>query len=387
MMKFVFSSSFLLTFAILWIAFSFAPTPVANAQQRSHPFLTPLQIELQQKLQAPAQSIGPYSMEEAVKILSKAYHIPFWIDRHVPRDRVVRVSGAERATLEDLLQRITEQADASILLIDGIVAIVPKESSKVIDQAAWDFFSRATPPQWQRKELKFGWEIGTTMQQVATELCQAFGMDSDWVNEVEHDIWPSQTFDNASRIAIASCVLSAMDRRLIWSDGKVQAVPLNRSEATPTKSQIDHQVAWSYSKQMIDQLGPTHCRAWRETHPDVQIERQANGVWKIQATPAEHRSLVAPLVPRKVWTIDQTSKAVFSGGIQGPFGAIVEGIGQKFQIEFFPLPLPPAVANKGISLQFENATLQEVLTRLAQEGGVEFISRGNGYEIVVRGER
>jgi hypothetical protein len=92
---------------------------------------------------------------------------------------------------------------------------------------------------------------------------------------------------------------------------------------------------------------------------------------------------VQPLVPKKKWVAPKASEAVYSGTVQGKLGAAVQSIGRSLQIDFYPLPLPDAVANREIRVEYRNATVDQLLRDLGKAGGVEFIPKGGRYEIQV----
>lgn len=200
------------------------------------------------------------------------------------------------------------------------------------------------------------------------------GFREDWIESLEHDLWPAYQFRKVPKWSIAFCVLSSMDRALQWNDGtiRIEELPVERSS---------QQVEWTYTPKQIEELGSSYCRAWKESCPTASVERVSDGGWRIQALPEEHRRLVQPLVPKKKWTSPKPESAVYSGVVQGKLGNAIQAVGQSLKVDFFPLPLPDAVANREIRVEYKNATVEQLLRDLGKAGGVEFIPREGRMEI------
>lgn len=365
-----------LTTTLVVIGFAVLFQSPLQAQSETHPFLGAAMIALQQKLSAPAQPVVHSSLETTLDTLSAAYDLPVWVDRRVPRDRMVQVEVRSDETLGLLLEKIVSQADSSLVLVDGMVIVAPESKAVVLKKIAWDMQVSKLSSSWRKIENELGWPVGTPMREISRMVSLRLGLKEDWIEELEHDLWPAFQFKKTPKWSIAFCVLSSMDRAIVWADGTLRVAPIASIDSEP-------QVEWFYTSKQIDELGTTHCRAWKDDAPKAVIVRESDGRWRIAATPDEHRRLVQPLVPKKKWVAPKASEAVYSGTVQGKLGAAVQSIGRSLQIDFYPLPLPDAVANREIRVEYRNATVDQLLRDLGKAGGVEFIPKGGRYEIQV----
>lgn len=365
-----------LTTVLVLIGFMVSSHIPLGAQSTTHPYLGASMIALQQRLSAPAQPVVRSSFESTIDTLSVAYEIPVWIDRRVSRDRLVQADVSPDESLGSLLDKIANQVDSSVILVDGIVVVAPNSKAVELKRIAWDLQVANLSNSWRKTEGELGWPAGTPMREVARIISLRMGLKEDWIEELEHDLWPAFQFRKAPKWSIAFCVLSNMDLSVVGADGTVRIEPIQSATAV---SQVD----WFYTSKQIDELGSPHCRAWKEDSPNAVIVRESDGRWRITATPDEHRRLVQPLVPKKKWVAPKSSEAVYSGTIQGKLGAAVQSVGRSLQIEFYPLPLPDAVANREIRVEYRNATVDQLLRDLGKAGGVLFVSKGGRYEIQV----
>lgn len=343
-------------------------------QTKTHPYLGASMVSVQQRLSAPAQPLTRSSLESAIASLSSAYDTPIWIDRSVSRDRIVEAKIESDESFGTLLEKIATQVDASVLIAEGIVVIAPGNKAPVLQQTVWQLQLANLPSGWRRLQDEFGWPVGTPMRDVARMMSLRLGFRDDWIEPLEHDLWPAYQFSKVPKWSIAFCILSSMDRTMEWSDGTIRIgeLPFDRA---------NEQVEWTYTAKQIEDLGSSHCRAWKASCPTAVVERNSDGGWRIQALPEEHRQLVQPLVPKKKWTAPKPETATYSGVVQGRLGNAIQAIGQSLKIDFFPLPLPDAVASREIRVEYKNATAEQLLRDLGKAGGVEFIHREGRMEI------
>lgn len=347
-----------------------------RAQSETHPYLGASMISLQQRLSAPAQPVVHSSFESTIDTLSTAYDLPVWIDRRVSRDRLVQAEVGTDESLGTLLEKIATQVDSSLILVDGIVVIAPRPQADTLKGIAWNLQASNLSSSWRKTEGDLGWPAGVSMREVGRIVSLRLGLKEEWTEDLEHDLWPAFQFKKIPKWSIAFCVLSSMDRTIVWGEGTYRIESITSADAVP-------QVDWRYTAKQIEDLGSSHCRAWKEDAPNAVIVRESDGKWRITATPDEHRRLVQPLVPKKKWVAPKSSEAVYSGTVQGKLGVAVQSIGRSLQIDFYPWPLPDAVANREIRVEYRNATVEQLLRDLGKAGGVVFVAKGGRYEIQV----
>lgn len=368
----------LLTLVLPLIALSLGTTAASHAVAQEgllHPYLTSGMIATQQRLQAPCDQSLRGPLELVVNSLSQSYELPIWIDRKIPRDKVIDAT-VSKGNLESVLVSIAQQAIGEIVLVDGVVLIVPIDLAEPLNVAYWNWKTSKVPSNWTRLETSsFEWKTGAEMIDVARQLCQRYKLEDAWVEELEHDVWPASSFQKVPAGSIATCILASMRKQLEWDGKSATIVPIPNKVPSGL-------VEWSYPASQIEKLGNEHCKQWKSKNPEVKIEKKS-GQWIIQANVTSHQKLIQPLLPAKKWVPPSKDNAVYSGVLQGSLGYAVDALSKAMAVEFSPLPLPDKVAQREVRVEYKNASLEKILQDLGVAGRVEFRKQANRYEIII----
>jgi len=260
-----------------------------------------------------------------------------------------------------------------------MVAIVPTEKKEEILSDYWRLTTAVLPPSWRRIDKEpFSWQDGVVMKNLAKQLSTRYGLKDAWVDSLEHDVWPGYTFDRIPAATICTCVLSGMDRTLTVGSSGFEVVHSPKDPDTGYRL-----ITWIFSKSDLDRIPEKHRLDWKNSNPNAVVSRIAENRWQVTATPTEHLQLVLPLVPRKKWVQPSKENAVYSGSYRGNLAGAIEGISKQLSVNFYPLPLPDAIARREIVIEYDKVSLENLLKQVGQAGGIRFQKLGERYEITI----
>lgn len=370
-----------------------------------HPYRTPQAIDSASHLTSPYRgSPTVIPVLDWLREISLQYEVAIWLDRSIPSDQEIAIPLRDDRTLLAAIDEVANQLHAGVAIYDHVIAIVPRENSESIEVAYWKLFRASSLPLVRRADGgEFGWEDGTRFTQVWNSFRQKFPRllaDSDRSGsngivskdrqqdtaEIRtdrlEDIWRASRFQNTSPAAIAFCLLSGFDR-VLQADAEgtegFQIVPLRMHSASSD-------VEWDYRDE-IEKVGRDRWKEWRERWPNIEVSRRDESsptTWRIVAPPRAHWELVAYLAPKwepkKPKSVDRSLKR-YTGTYRGEFQRILEGFATQSSLRLSLPKLPPQLARKEIEIQFEQASMDEIIAKLSEASGIRI--RRKDDELVV----
>lgn len=369
MLKFVGYAIVAYQFVLIWACFPILGSSQCMAQKlESHPYLSAPQMRLKAQLQARSVPLVRQELVKNLQFVSGVTKIPIWLDAHVPKDMLVEgdqntgseaTSIATHETYESVLQRWAEKSEGSLVLLDGIAAIVPASKNEIIHFFIWNSSSDKVFLDWDRAVRDFGWEEGASIRSVGIELSKLARISDNWTDDLEHDLWGAFRFQRVPLKSLSACVLTSMGRLAINHRGRIAVVDYEmdrtwwpqsamprdsvgrgtverelhgenshganshggESETFANESLAPRDpwlVSWDYSAEDIAEIGTDHCRDWRKRYPNSVISRKPSGAWSILALPSEHRALVEPLAQTRWQRFQSESSSPSVAGSRSP---------------------------------------------------------------------
>ena len=133
---------------------------------------------------------------------------------------------------------------------------------------------------------------------------------------------------------------------------------------------------------MIDRTNEEDRKAWKLRWPDSKGVRNGKPLGsRMSATAMAHYDFAKLLTPPRPKPTKNSTK-VFSGTIKSDLPRLLEWMSNRFQLEFYPLPLPAEYATKQIDLDVKEITMDELLTLVAKKASIEFKKSGKRVEVV-----
>ena len=356
-------------------------TKQASAQSPQHPFLTSQSISTQQLLQAPCeQSSDPKSVEFLLDGISLAYEIPIWCDRRIARDLLVKIEPKEE-NLGSYLNRAISQVDAVLIPLAGVLLVCPKSDADGIEAAYWKLsLSRNVNALRPLGPKPFGWPDGCIASDILKEFEMRCSPSSNWNPKIERDIWRAFEFPKSTpSTSIGVCLLSGFDLCLKEQNGNMELVPILSLEA---------KVEWNYSKEDVKKIGEAAWKAWRTQWPEAEVTKTTKPEgWRVSTTPASHRELIGPLVPKKRWDKPKVSEVgvdqkTFSGPLEGELERVLRSLAAQTKLDFYPFPLPARLESTTVRLKLDKAKLDDILKEITNQCGVRFKRDGKRVEII-----
>jgi hypothetical protein len=360
----------------------------ACAQPIVHPYRTAQAIALQTALSAEwSIPIVRQPLLELAQEWSLVGGIPVWLDRRIATDRLITLSDP-KPTIGEVMVQVATSIGAEVAMIDRMVLIVPQGRSECIEQAYWSL-AVADPGNWMRVvKIVADWDEGADAQQILTEFAQRYDLAGELGGRVEHDLWRAWRWQPTTPAAVGLCLLSGFDLQLELDDdplrgGQVRVGPMRHS--LPAMD-----VAWEYRDE-IQKIGRDAWQRWREAWPDAQVEKLGQGGsstrWRITAQVRAHRELVAPLAPRPKKSPSSAANLAnsrFTGRYRGELHLILKSMANQMNLELKMDELSPQVLRQELDLPFENATVDEIVKKIAFGSGLDV--RLEGGRLIVRSQ-
>ncbi len=371
-----------LTLACLFAVVFTTRTCHAQAQNLVHPYLSQSAIAMHQILQAPCeQELEIVPLETLLDSIASAYQVPIWCDRRVARDLPITIDRREE-TLEQFLKRAVAFADADLIPLAGVLMVCPKSHRDAIEASHWRLaVSHSRSPLRPLGNKSFGWPDGSVASTVIDEFAARCSLDPKWNYKIDRDIWRAFEFPKATSAAsISVCLLSGFDLCLTEQGGNWVVGPLPESEL---------QAEWVYALEDIKRIGPTAWNGWRERWPDSKFAKTTKpDGWRVTATVASHRDLIAPLIPKKKWDKPKPSEVsldrrVYSATfVDKELELVIRSLAASTKLDFYPLPLPASLESKKVNMKLDRTPIDEILKEISRQCGVRFKRDGQRVEII-----
>ncbi len=356
-------------FALLvgWVLFAFVASLSAHAQVATHPYRTAQAIALQSALNT-EWNLPPIAGQSLLQVAgewSVATRNPVWIDRRIASDTKLNIESSDK-TMGEVLAQIAEGLNAEIARIDRVLMIVPKSHADCIENTYWTLTTAASSAAWMRVEkVSMHWEEGAAAEDLIAEFANRYRVANASATSIEHDLWRGMRWEQVTPAAVGLCLLSGFDLGLEIEGTSLKVAPLcNATELTP---------AWEYRDE-VQRIGREAWQAWRAHWPDAKVEKiDRNGIahWRITASVAAHRQLVAPLaLPVKRPLRNEPDLQRFTGRYRGELRNILGSLAAQLKLELTAVDLPEQILRHELDLSFENSPLEEILQKIGTAAGV-----------------
>lgn len=359
---------------------------LALAQVSPHPFMTPRAVATLHALQSPnAPDFENGSFEWLLERSAQENEVSIWCDRRIARDTILSLKKADQGqafeTIEQLLSTACDQVDAALLPMDGVVAVVPKANRDLLAAAYWNLLTSKNSS-WTANSIAMplSWTKGTSALDILDQFRRLHLPTISTSPKVEYDLWPAFQFQKVSVAAVSICLLGSFDLCLTEGDQGLEIKSLTDFESSMERGVL---VDWLYEQKQVDRTNQDSRKAWKQRWPDSVGTRSIKPPGsQISARAMAHYDFAKLLNPPRPKQAPNSTQ-VFSGEVRADLPRLLSWISNRYQLEFFPLPLPPDYAAKEIKLNVQKVTMDELLDLVAKEAAIEFKKFGKRVEIVI----
>jgi hypothetical protein len=358
------------------------PNGLVQAQS-VHPFRTPQAIGLTSQLRVESGFAGSklqLPLSDWVQTTLVRDQIPVWLDRRIPKDHGLSIEIPKGQSNKEVLDRVADELDAEIAMVDRYIAIVPKGKAPSIEWAYWHLVSEPSDPRLRvtRKD-RFEWPDGSDTRSIWKSFLDQYRLgpigDSQGL-AATIDRWPAGRLESTNIAAMATLLLSGFDQRIDWPAAQPPSLqPL--LEGRP--------VRFRYTSE-IPKVGKVAWQAWRSRWPQATVEQvesvatapSQTAAWDILAPVAAHGELVEPLAPaakpKPVSPGGQTKR--YTGRYRGEILKILTSLGQQLSLELLADELTTELSRREVDVSFSEVSLEELLAKLGQASGLKITVEG-----------
>lgn len=319
--------------------------------------------EFKREIERPLSiSLNDSPLRSALNRLSQATRIGILLDRRVDPSQTIAIAYENRP-LRLVLTDLATRLDLGVSFFANSAYLGPRDTTRKLATLVvqkQDTIGRL-PPQ-RRKTFRAlspaGWPILSEPKLLVTQMCHDQNVRLLNADQFPHDIWPEvqlPEMDFASRLTM---ILAGFDVTFEFNgDGtQIRLVPI------PDIVSIER----TYTSR-----GNTLRRSQElaEMFPDAKIEGSGNRI-VVQGKAEDHEAiadLLAGKQVRRVQSDDEEYRWTLKANVE--IGGLLTTVAQRLKVEFdFPEELRPQL-NRRVDIQVENATLDELLSKvLAAEG-------------------
>ena len=356
--------------------------------QSVHPFRTPQAIGLTSQLRAASGFAGSklqLPLSDWVQTTLVRDQIPVWLDRRIPKDHGLSIEIPKGQSNKEVLDRVADELDAEIAMVDRYIAIVPKGKAPSIEWAYWNLVSEPSDPRLRvtRKD-RFEWPDGSDTRSIWKSFLDQYRLgpiaDSQGL-AATIDRWPAGRLESTNIAAMATLLLSGFDQRIDWPAAQPPSLqPL--LEGRP--------VRFRYTSE-IPKVGKVAWQAWRSRWPQATVEQvesvatapSQTAAWDILAPVAAHGELVEPLAPAaKPKPVSPGGQAKrYTGRYRGEILKILTSLGQQLSLELLADELTTELSRREVDVSFSEVSLEELLAKLGQASGLKITVEGPAMKV------
>lgn len=356
--------------------------------QSVHPFRTPQAIGLTSQLRAASGFAGSklqLPLSDWVQTTLVRDQIPVWLDRRIPKDHGLSIEIPKGQSNKEVLDRVADELDAEIAMVDRYIAIVPKGKAPSIEWAYWNLVSEPSDPRLRvtRKD-RFEWPDGSDTRSIWKSFLDQYRLgpiaDSQGL-AATIDRWPAGRLESTNIAAMATLLLSGFDQRIDWPAAQPPSLqPLLEG----------HPVRFRYTSE-IPKVGKVAWQAWRSRWPQATVEQvesvatapSQTAAWDILAPVAAHGELVEPLAPAaKPKPVSPGGQAKrYTGRYRGEILKILTSLGQQLSLELLADELTTELSRREVDVSFSEVSLDELLAKLGQASGLKITVEGPAMKV------
>jgi hypothetical protein len=301
--------------------------------------------------------------------------VAIMLDRRVDPGQEVTFSE-NGAPLEDALKRLADHLGLGVCYVGEAAYVGPVKTTTILPTLA-ALKNRETNK--LRRPLAatqpWSWEDLATPRELIQQLAAEAGVAIQGLEQTPHDLWPATSLPALTFAERLSLVLAGFDLSFALSaDGKaIRLIP------TPAEVNIDRSFAKSVS--------PTDLAKLKTKFPNVSFRR--TGARLVAAGLLEDlQRLEQVLEGRQVERrSDRPGKPTdpsmnrYTLEVENRVGAILKAIAARAELNLEVDPRATTKLAESVSLQVENVTLEELLTKTLAPAGLTFRISGATLEI------
>jgi hypothetical protein len=346
--------------------------------QSIHPYRTTGAISLAQKLFSPyARASNRMLLTSLLREIAIEYELDVWIDRRIATDTLISLSGRE-ATLGEAIQAIAEQANAAVAHVDNLILLVPPDRLDSVEAAHWELStSKSIGSAGWGDRCSMSWIDGSEPRELIDQFATKYRVTLPAELVIEHDLWRGWDFRPTLPSAVSVCLLSGFDLRIDSSTDSPSVVPIKKEFPAP--------VVWIYRDEILT-IGSDRLKEWKKRWPAAAVKKLEGNqkAWEVACSASAHRDLVASLIPKKKWERPKSNETkLYTGEYRGPLQSILDALAAQTKLQLESTSLPDRIARQEIEVQFEKATIDDVLKAIGEKAGIKLQRRGQKLEILI----
>lgn len=318
--------------------------------------------------------------------------IPIWLDRRIPSDIELVVPIPKGQTNKQVIELVASHINAQVAYVDRYVVIVPRSSGDAIEWSYWNLCSELSHRSL-RVTQKEGlvWSDGADTREIWIAFAEKYRLGTLVPTSkltTEFDRWRAFRLENTNPAAISVMLLSGYDQTLLWpADSTPSIASLSENFEALKKTPDGSFVRFQYSSE-IPKIGKVAWQEWRARWPQASVTRIApsgsgkSESWEILAPVAAHRDLVEPLAPApKHKPTNPSGSKKYTGRYRGEILKILESLSSQLSLQLTPKNLTDNLARKEVDVSFQDATIDELLAKLAQASGLSIALEGRSIRV------
>jgi len=318
--------------------------------------------------------------------------IPIWLDRRIPSDIELAIPIPKDQTNKQVIELVASHINAQVAYVDRYVVIVPRSSGDTIEWSYWNLCSELSHRSL-RVTQKEGlvWSDGADTREIWIAFAEKYRLGTLVPTSkltTEFDRWRAFRLENTNPAAISVMLLSGYDQTLLWpADSTPSIASLSENFEALKKTSDGSFVRFQYSSE-IPKIGKVAWQEWRARWPQASVTRIApsgsgkSESWEILAPVAAHRELVEPLAPApKPKPTNPSGTKKYTGRYRGEILKILESLSSQLSLQLTPKNLTDNLARKEVDVSFQDATIDELLAKLAQASGLSIALEGRSIRV------
>jgi hypothetical protein len=355
-----------------------------SAEGLPHPYENLRVYQLHATLSQPSVQIAEnLSLREVVRGVEYAIGSTVWLDRRLDGEQSISLPPGPRS-ISALLQEVCQQAHAELAWIENLLYLAPPGQASHIEAAYWRLFTQPATPRWRETAPLRQWSSSREVSELIGGLKGETPLPIAHLIDLPKDRWGAASLASASLAAHWTCLLAGFDRTLIPDD-----VEGWRLGPLPSDSEAAA-VVWEYPAS-LRQVPTAKLQGWRQQWPGSEVNLLPQGGFRITATVAAHRELIAlanalkyrPVPPGRAGGKKASQASRYSLNLQGTVGDKLPPLTQQLGYALKPWPLPDAVMQRRLAVELKDVTLPELLDALGRVAGLKLELQGETIRLEV----
>jgi hypothetical protein len=323
----------------------------------------------------------------AVQRLSKAYRVAVLMDRRIDPNQRVDINVAS-VSLASAIQEIAERRQLAVAQLGPVVYLGPMEAALRLRTLAMlrEEEVRQLGPAGSGKFLRrksLEWPDLATPRDLLEQLAEESGVKIAGMEQVPHDLWAAASLPPLTWIDRVTLITNQFDLTFETSDGgrQIRLTPVPKTVALVRNYPGGSNPA-------------AVARRYESLVPDAQVKVVGDRVY-VRGRLEDHDRITSPL--RSVTHADRKTQSPVPGAKvlirsltiqEQPVGPVLSQLAAKLKFELrmdrSAIEAAGISLDQRVSMQVENATLDDVLRELLKTTGLTYRHQNGVVEIVPR---